>query len=485
MAKRTGVTKFGLRNFKSFYYLEDIDIRPLTVLVGTNSSGKSSLLQSLLLLKQTSRDERFSGMLKFDGEWTQLGSFANVISNFDLERTLEYRFTVEFEVSGEDITQLFPDDQFTEDATSQPASVISEIRICFAVHPDTKYVTLEEMTIATRIPALMTAEQTIVLTIGRNSTAQNLPLPSLTGWQPPEFSVAIDKFWPTNVSYRIEQSDVAEQQHKLRLSYDSKPPALFVSLGILRETLEDLLEYIGPIRSDPRPFYPVEETHDIGSRGEATIPYLLHHQSDVVDYAPSLSDDVREVTLLEAINYWLQRMDITTRLTIEPIESVAYIATIHSPSASAKSVNLAQVGFGVSQLLPVLVMGLKNPSNGWLLLEQPEIHLHPRLQGELAEFLLCAARTGKTIIVETHSDHLINRLRRCIAEDETGALSELVSILFVHPGTPDNPSSYVEPLEIDESGAIVNWPPDFLSDSANEALAIMRAAQRKAHAIRT
>ncbi len=114
-----------------------------------------------------------------------------------------------------------------------------------------------------------------------------------------------------------------------------------------------------------------------------------------------------------------------------------------------------------------------------LLLEQPEIHLHPRLQAMLAEFLLCTAQVGKTVIVETHSDHLINRLRRCIAEDETGTLADMVSILFVHPGTEDNPSSYVEALEIDETGNIVNWPPDFLSEAANESLAILRASQQK------
>jgi predicted ATPase len=253
----------------------------------------------------------------------------------------------------------------------------------------------------------------------------------------------------------------------------------------LEETLVERLAYLGPVCSDPRPFYPVEETSDIGLRGEATVPCLLRHQNDFVQYALSPTQSIRQASLLGAINDWLLRMGITTQPTIEPVESIAYVAAIQSPSASAKSVNLAQVGFGISQLLPVLVMGLKNPADGWLLLEQPEIHLHPRLQGELAEFLLCAARAGKTIIVETHSDHLINRLRRCVAEDETGTLSELVSILFVHPGTSDNPSSYVEPLEIDGSGSIVNWPPDFLSDSANEALAIMRAAPRKAQTVKT
>ncbi len=82
------VTEFGLTNFKSFHYLEHIKSVPLTVLVGANSAGKSSLLQSLLLLKQTNGGDRFNGVLKFDGEWTHLGSYANVISDFDPHRKL-------------------------------------------------------------------------------------------------------------------------------------------------------------------------------------------------------------------------------------------------------------------------------------------------------------------------------------------------------------------------------------------------------------
>jgi predicted ATPase len=83
-------------------------------------------------------------------------------------------------------------------------------------------------------------------------------------------------------------------------------------------------------------------------------------------------------------------------------------------------------------------------------------------------------------MVETHSDHLVNRIRRRIAEDETGTLASMVQILFVHAGTEDNPSSYVEPLQVDESGTIINCPPDFFSEAPDEAFAILQAQRRKA-----
>ncbi|HSN97305.1 MAG TPA: AAA family ATPase, partial [Candidatus Nanopelagicales bacterium] len=198
-----------------------------------------------------------------------------------------------------------------------------------------------------------------------------------------------------------------------------------------------------------------------------------------VRYAPSPGAEPREATLLEALNDWLERMQVTPSLTIEPLEHIVYTAAVQSRSVTSRPVNLAQVGFGVSQLLPVLVMGLKQPQDAWVLFEQPEIHLHPRLQAELGDFLLSIAGGGKTMFVETHSDHLVNRIRRRIAEDETGTLSRLVQILFVHAGTEENPSSYVETLQVDESGVIVNCPPDFFPEAADEAFAILRARQRK------
>lgn len=256
------------------------------------------------------------------------------------------------------------------------------------------------------------------------------------------------------------------------------PPELLSSMTSLRTLIEQRLEYLGPVRADPRPFYPVAEDFRIGSRGEGTIPYLLKRQHDPVTYAPSPVDALREAPLLEAVNDWLHRMKVTSRLTIDPVESIAYTAAVQT-SATQKSVNLSQVGFGISQLLPVLVMGLKGPPDGWLLFEQPESQLHPRLQAELGDFLLSTARAGKTVMVETHSDHLVNRLRRRIAEDETGELAKMVQILFVHAGTPDDPSSYVEPLAVDESGTIVNCPADFFSETSDEAFAILNARRKR------
>lgn len=156
----------------------------------------------------------------------------------------------------------------------------------------------------------------------------------------------------------------------------------------------------------------------------------------------------------------------------------SYEALLSLLSKPQTDVSIVEVGFGVSQILPIIAVSLLSPVNSLLIFEQPEIHLHPRAQAGLGEFFLCLARSGRRVLVETHSDHLINRLRRRIAEDKSNHFENWVNILFVHP--PENGrGAVVEKGRIDRYGQIENWPPSFLAESANDARAIMLAASTK------
>ncbi len=131
----------------------------------------------------------------------------------------------------------------------------------------------------------------------------------------------------------------------------------------------------------------------------------------------------------QAVNDALRWMGMQ-RLKVEETAEVvrADFATL---SLGETWVTLADVGFGVSQILPVLTTAFLSEPEGILIFEQPEIHLHPRAQARLAELIVCFARTGRRVLIETHSDHLINRLRRIVAEDLSDQLAEQVGILFV------------------------------------------------------
>mgnify|MGYP006168049891 FL=1 len=111
-----------------------------------------------------------------------------------------------------------------------------------------------------------------------------------------------------------------------------------------------------------------------------------------------------------------------------------------------------------------------------LILEQPEIHLHPKMQMKLADFILSLALSGKKVIIETHSEHMINRFVRRIVEDTTGELNSLIGINFIKNSTD---GSICETVNLSETNGIVNWPEEFFDQAAEEHQKIMNAIINK------
>ncbi len=137
---------------------------------------------------------------------------------------------------------------------------------------------------------------------------------------------------------------------------------------------------------------------------------------------------------------------------------------------------LFSVGVGVSQVLPILVAGLLAPEGAVLIIEQPELHLHPRAQARLGDFFVSLAHLGKQCLIETHSDTLVNQLRLHMVKGGE-AVRELVSIYFVEQD--EQGDARFEPVKVSEGGNIVNWPEGFLDESVKQEEAIAQEALRR------
>ena len=136
---------------------------------------------------------------------------------------------------------------------------------------------------------------------------------------------------------------------------------------------------------------------------------------------------------------------------------------------------ITDVGFGVSQLLPVLVLCYYVPENSTIILEQPEIHLHPKVQSDLADVLIDVVKNRNVqIILESHSEHLLLRLMRRIAEEEISADDTALYFCQINDGT-----SETKHLDMDEYGNIRNWPQDFFGDSTGELIKKTKAEMRR------
>jgi predicted ATPase len=184
-----------------------------------------------------------------------------------------------------------------------------------------------------------------------------------------------------------------------------------------------------------------------------------------------------EMPLKDAVQQALRLLGIEQQLKIT--KGYGNYRTLLSLLSQAEEyVSIVDVGFGVSQILPIIAVSLLSPVNSILVFEQPEIHLHPRAQAGLGELFLCLARTGRRVLVETHSENLINRLRRRIAEDDHNQFENWVNILFVHPPA-EGRGATVEKGRVDRYGNIENWPPGFQAESAIDARAIILAGANK------
>jgi predicted ATPase len=172
-------------------------------------------------------------------------------------------------------------------------------------------------------------------------------------------------------------------------------------------------------------------------------------------------------SLLNLTNSWLDKFGI--RLDVQQLREIIHRLAVRRPG-SGLDLDITDVGFGLSQILPVIVQGFLAAPNSLTLIEQPEIHLHPRMQAELADLFIdmCQSETRR-FLIETHSEYLLNRLRRRIAEGKINA--EDVAIHFVD-SDPSLQCSLVKEIKIEKRGSF-EWPANFYIDELEDTVAFL------------
>lgn len=260
-------------------------------------------------------------------------------------------------------------------------------------------------------------------------------------------------------------------------------------LGMVKDFMEEFFKigvrYLGPLRDEPRPVYPLEALEnptDVGYRGEHTAAVLELNRNVSVQYVPSkcFADDSPRLTishakLKDAVVDWLRYMGIAA--DVDATEAGVFGNRLQvTTDGLDKLHDLTNVGVGVSQVLPIVVSSLLAPPTSLLIFEQPELHLHPRVQARLADFFLAISHSKKQCILETHSEYLIDRLRRRIAESQSDSLSQSISIYFTQR---THGQTTFTPIKVNDYGAIANWPADFFDQGQLETNSILTAAAKK------
>jgi hypothetical protein len=426
------------------------------VLIGANNSGKTSLLAPLLLLKQTLRStDPSNSALISQGAFFSAGWFGDLIHHHDVKRelTLSIRFRRTTQSQGP-----------LEPLGSYPPG---SMELVFSPSEDPNVITLERYQIRDLHDRLLIRRRR--KESGRYSLSMSgqSSLKSKRGEKGTEVDriirKAIERAYPDHFLFG---SPAVISQAVNTLSGSVKgtrsvgiPASAFLYLGAVEWVathIRDLLgaiSYVGPIRERPRRLYEVSGylPPDVGVRGQFA-PEIIHRHA---------SKQFRDM-----ISDWLRNFDLPSDIQCEALSDGAFCMKLRR-SGRAPWVNVADLGFGISQLLPLIVQGFYGNRDSLLIAEQPEIHLNPRLQSGLADLFAAVATSGRGVLIETHSEHLLLRLRALVAK---GAInSRDVALYYVEK---DHDVSMVRPVTIRSDGHIEgsDWPAGFFEDSLRDSL---------------
>lgn len=368
------ITRLTLVNFKAFRRL-DLPLAPLTLLTGLNSSGKSSVVQSLALLRQSFDHERWpqptSGRLLLNGELVELGTARDVLHD-----------------------DFGPADDLS--ATDGPAVgvVITEDEVLASV-------------------------------------------------------VAL---------YDAEEPDEDVMEARLPTGF---PAFLFAPFQYLHA------DRITPAVTYPRSRQIAVNRGFLGVRGEHTINYLRHFKEKEVPDGALRHPDATSPQLLDQTVAWMQELCPGVNLQADAIEGTDYVRLSYGFGGTA-GINATRrrrptnVGFGLTYALPIVVACLTATPGSLILLENPEAHLYPKGQSRMAALISAAAATGAQMVVETHSDHVLNGVRIAVKQ---GALQPEDAVVHFFRGNGSG-AEVISP-SIDKDGMLAQWPEGFFDEWEN------------------
>ena len=409
-----GITKISVKGFKSIVEECQIDILPLTILAGANSSGKSSIMQPLLMLKQTLEAPYDPGPLLINGpnvQFTEASQFLSML----IDKKITDRFKIGI---GTNISK-------------SPHSV--------------------EITFKKSLNGIEIVEMT-----SKGKSGDDTPLfpdhLTLIPNMPPEHIMELTDQY---MIFRIANINCVKRSRcflRLASQDNSKFVNLDTTVKLISDPESDILEtiHLHGLRDTPEHIYGQTST---GPRYPGAFE----------DYAASVLHKWQENTdeRLKTVTKALHTLELTGKVATERIGDVGIEIQVgrlpHTRTDETDMVSIANVGIGVSQVLPVLVALIAAEPRQLVYIEQPELHLHPNAQVKLAQALADAAKRGVRVVAETHSSLLLLGIQTLVAE---GKLSpELVKLHWFSRN--EEGITQVDSVDLDEAGTYGEWSVDF------------------------
>jgi predicted ATPase len=453
------LTHLRIKNFKAWKDTGPIRLAPLTVIFGANSAGKSSLGHLLLALQQTARstDRKRALHLGDTSSLIDLGTFKDCLHGHDLAQSLD------FEIGWELPKPLDVRDPLLPTTRYQGNHMRLDVRLAAGKSEQPE---VQELSYA-----LSSDEKAVLDVLMRRDDKRKFALTS----QHYGFKMADGRKWPLEEPekfYRLSDITIAR----------FKNAGFLTDFALTTEAMLDSLSYLGPLRSHPQRIYQWsgDTPSSVGQMGESTIAAILAAEGEKRRLNRQAGAHTKQFA--EFIAAWLKDLGVIYDFSVRPVaEGRKEYEVLVKAHTKAPEVKITDVGFGVSQVLPALVQAFYCPPNSTVWMEQPEIHLHPQVQAELADVFISATQAREEskerhvqLIVESHSEHFLNRLQRRVAEGTVKP--EDVAIYFCRRAAS---ATELEPLRMNLFGEIENWPENFFGDEMADIAARTLAAMKR------
>lgn len=437
------------KNFKGFKDTGWIKIKPITILLGPNNSGKTSFIDPFLLMNQTLSSNDYTTPLILRGELFDGGGVKDLAHLYNPTNDIFFGFRYHSHKLRKNLKKIgfYPPGAFEVTFKAIDGKEFSVSRL-----------------------SVYDIYGRVMFTLEKNKTNEFELTATEFKKLKPEERIAIGKTSPRNFLFSPnsmiselmnlkKDREEASSAHKFSADFQRLLQAnswnFSQVMGIASE-----IGYIGPIREIPHRYYEIsnQNFNTVGNRGQNTINLLNKNFSNIKN----------------ELNEWVKKFEFGDDVELQKVgESIRSI--VFNDRKLGFETNIANSGFGASQILPLVVQALLSSNEALTIAEQPEIHLNPKLQCVLADLFAFMVKKDQRIIVETHSEHLLLRLRYLVANKQMS--SDDVAIYFIEK---DSGVSKITPIKMDQDGHIPSdvWPKGFFEESMRESLALASAQIR-------
>jgi len=469
------IIKWGVTNFRSIREA-NLDLAPLTIFTGVTGSGKSSFLDSIVMIAQSIDKEQIT----LNGNYIKLGNFKENYYNNDPLNTNTIKIDFESEkriYDNDDHLCIISHKEGELEKAPYIQGVSSKIKP--KENGDFNQSTEEEES-SDRYDNIYIAEDEDI-------------------YNDEEIPQEKSDFFSILLKCNSDKDDLLDVKVlEGQFDFNKNKPGEIESFGLTYKERAKLLwdcfrsyfsplnfRYLEPFRN---PLKPLKQESDIekeyvNSDGSNTFAVLFNWSNNkkVIDCrSPDDNcemeyDNKKMYPFKDVLISWLKYFDLSDTFNVDQKED-KYNLSLY---INSKPYDLPRLGTAVSQVLPIFVMCLTAPSNSTIVIQEPEAHFHPKMQSHLADFFIAMALTGRQCIIETHSEYIIEQLRYRIilkSENKLKPLHKLTKLFFINK---KDGVSHFNDIEINEYAALDEWPEDFFDESHKISRKIMKEAIRK------